>query len=70
MKNMAKKIIPNRYFNELISGHTVPRYNSTGEVMPFTVGENYTIVNQETKEEVTARCTQDCPHVLKLITEA
>lgn len=64
----TKKHIPARYFNELKnSGHTVPRDEKTGDVLPFKVGKNYTIINPDTKEEITARCTQDCPFHLKLI---
>lgn len=65
---LTKKTIPSRYFNELKdSGHTVPRDEKTGEVMPFKVSKNYTIINHDTKEEVTARCTQDCPYHLILL---
>ena len=63
-----KKVIPQRYFDELKDrGNTVPRYTKTGELIPFTVGSVYTIVAGETKEQVTAKCTQDCPYNLRLI---
>lgn len=64
-----KKKIPARYFDELKnSGHTVPRNEKTGDIMTnFKVGSEYVIVNDKTKEGVKARCTQDCPHHLKLI---
>lgn len=64
----TKKNIPARYFNELKnSGHTVPRNEKSGEVLPFKVGKNYTIVNPDTKEEIAARCTQDCHYHLILL---
>lgn len=63
-----KKKIPSRYFNELRDrGHTVPRNEKTGAVLPFKVSKEYTIVNETTKEELKAICTQDCPYNLKLV---
>lgn len=66
---MRKKTIPTRYFDELTSiGHTVPRTESTGEVIPFTVGKTYNIGHYGSRVEVVkAKCTQDCPHALVLI---
>lgn len=67
-RQLTKKTIPARYWEELNnSGHTVPREMKHGTLIPFVVGKNYTIVNEETKEELTARCTQDCPYHLVLI---
>lgn len=67
---MTTKIIPHRYFNELKNeGHTVPRNDTTGEVLDFfKVGKDYNIMDADTKETVSARCTQNCPHHLKLNT--
>lgn len=62
-----KRTIAARYFNELISGHTVPRDEKTGDTLSFKVGNTYTIVNEDTKETALARCTQNCPCALKLI---
>jgi len=62
-----KKIIPVRYFNELKNeGHTVPRFESTGKVMPFTVGKTYTMqsTSKSDNETVKAKCTQNCPYAL------
>lgn len=62
------RTIPERYFNELISlGHTVPRYESTGEVISFSVGSEYTIKCASTKRLIKVKCTQSCPHHLKVI---
>ena len=48
-----KKTIPDRYWNELNnSGSTVPRNEKTGDVLPFVVGKQYIIVNEETKKEL------------------
>lgn len=64
-----KKIIEDEYFNQLKnSAFTVPRYKKTGEVQSnFKVGSEYTIVNKKNKEEIKARCTQNCPYHLILI---
>lgn len=67
MNKLPKKILSDRYFNELKSGHTVPRNEKTGEPIPFRVGKEYIIVNKSTKEEIKARCTQDCPYHLIVI---
>ncbi len=62
------KIIPQRYYNELLNdGHTVPRNEKTGEVLPFKVGGEYNIVCNENKTPIKARCTQNCPYHLKKI---
>lgn len=62
------KTIADRYFNELKNGSTVPRNEKTGDVLPFKVGKEYIIRNEITKEEIKARCTQDCPyHLIKII---
>lgn len=67
---MAKKIIPNRYFDELKDlGHTVPRNESTGEVLTFKVGKEYTIFNENRSERVKAVCSQNSPYALKRIEE-
>jgi hypothetical protein len=68
-KALPKKKLSDRYFNELKSGHTVPRDEKTGEPIPFRVGGNYIIINELTKEELRARCTQDCPYHLILLSE-
>lgn len=63
-----KKQIPYRYFSELKNeGHTVPRNEKTGQVLPFKVGGEYTITNNKTNETLKAKCTQNCPYHLKLI---
>lgn len=68
-KRYTKKAIPDRYFNELVSiGHTVPRYTG-GNVINFTVSKKYIIINEKTKTEAIAICTQDCPCALKLFTD-
>lgn len=67
MNKLPKKLLSDRYFKELKSGHTVPRDEKTGELIPFRVGKEYIIVNQLTKEEIKARCTQNCPYHLIVI---
>lgn len=63
-----KKVIPQRYFNELKDRqNTVPRNEKTGELIPFKVGKEYTIQAEETKETIKVRCTQDCPYNLRVI---
>lgn len=59
--------IADRYFNELKNGHTVPRNEKTGNTLVFTVGKVYKIKNERTNETVNAKCTQDCPCALVLI---
>lgn len=67
---MAKKIIPNRYFDELKDlGHTVPRNENTGKVLTFKVGKEYTIFNENRSDRVKAVCSQNSPYALKIIKE-
>jgi len=63
-----KKTIAERYFNELkTSGHTVPRFESSGEVIPMKVGQVYLITHPSGPGVIKAKCTQDCPtHLVKL----
>jgi len=63
-----KNTIIQRYYNELKeSGHTVPRNETTREVLPFGVGKEYDIICKEDKTPLRAICTQNCPYHLKLI---
>ena len=49
--NKMEKTIPQRYFEVLKNtGHTVARYDKTGEVIPFKVGKEYTIINEGNKK--------------------
>ncbi len=63
------KTIPERYWNELKDGSTMPRDEKTGEVIPFKVGWDYDIVYKKNGEKLKARCTQNCPYTLKLLQE-
>lgn len=59
--------IPDQYFDCLKNSRSVvPRYQQTGEVIPFTVGKEYIIINSS-NEKLKARCTQNCPYNLILI---
>ena len=61
------KKISNESFEILkVSGHVVPRTKSKN-IIPFAVGKEYIVENEETKETLKVRCTQDCPHHLRLI---
>lgn len=65
---MSRKKIPHRYFEELVSlGHTVPRYEDSGEQIPFQVGKEYTIGNDKDQRTIKVRCTQNCPFHIKVI---
>lgn len=60
------KTLSEQNFNQLKNfGSVVPRYRTTGEVIPFTVGKEYTFTFKG--ESITARCTQSAPYHLKLI---
>lgn len=62
------KKIPLEYFNQLVnSGHTVPRDKKTGDFIPFKVGKEYVIGNDENRELLKVRCTQDCPYHLIVV---
>lgn len=68
MNKLPQRKISDRYFKELKEiGHTVPRYEGTGEVIVFRVGESYIVENGLTGETVTAKCTQSSPYGLKLV---
>lgn len=68
MKKPTKKILSERYFNELkIYGHCVPRFETTGEVMPAKVGAVYVVPNPTGFGEIIVKCTQSHPtHLVKL----
>lgn len=61
-----KKISSESFEILKISGHVVPR-NKNKYIIPFVVGKEYIVQNEETKETLKVRCTQDCPHHLRLI---
>ena len=58
--------IANRYFEELKTGHTVPRYESTGETLKLRVGGIYMVQSNDKSntEQIRAKCTQNCPCAL------
>lgn len=62
------KVIPQQYFETLKEiGHVVARYEKTGEVIPFSVGDEYNVKGEKSGEILKVRCTQDCPHAIKII---
>lgn len=65
---LINKTIPERYYNELKeSGHTVPRDEKTGKILPFKVGGEYNISTSTKAPTLKARCTQNCPYHLILL---
>lgn len=64
---MTMKKIPLRYFEELLTGSTVPRFDSNGEPIPFRVGWVGKVGNGTDKRTAMTRCTQNCPYHLVLI---
>jgi hypothetical protein len=55
-----KLTIEDRYFNELASGHTVPR-NTHGKTLDLKVGRIYSVISDKTGAVIPAKCTQNCP---------
>jgi len=67
---MKPKIIGNESYNILKStGHVVPRNKQNYIVESFKVGGEYEVKSEENEELIKVRCTQDCPHHLKIIEE-
>lgn len=48
-------------------GHGVPRYESTGAIIPMNVGKTYTVKGHGTTETLKVKVTQDCPTHLIVI---
>lgn len=47
-------------------GHAVPR-NKGNYIIPFRVGGEYTVTNEDETEALKVVCTQNCPHHLKVL---
>lgn len=63
-----KKIISNSTYELLkLSGHAVPRTEGNYIQTNFLVGKEYMVTTKDNLEPIKVRCTQDCPHHLKVI---
>jgi hypothetical protein len=59
--SFSKLKIADRYFNELATGHTVPREEKTGDTLQLKVGKIYSVISDKTSAVIPAKCTQNYP---------
>lgn len=63
-----KRIISNSAYELLkSSGHVVPRTDNNDIQTNFSVGKEYFVTSKDNLEPIKVRCTQNCPHHLKVI---